>query len=313
MKFIKDIKEDDFLSSHYLCKQKQSLKSRNGKTYLSLKLQDKTGVIDAKVWDLNNDVQNFEENDFIRVEGVVLLYQNELQVKVNKIRKSMEGEYEPSDYIPRTEKDISVMTGQLNDYIGSVKNKYIKELLTNILNKNKQTAQAFASHSAAKTLHHGYMGGLMEHSLTVAEICMFLCGVYKNIDRDILLAGALLHDIGKIFELSPFPDNSYTDTGQLLGHVYLGAELVAQEALMITNFPAALETLLKHCIVSHHGEYEFGSPKRPKIIEAFILFCADSMDAKVKTFESVLGAENAQANWAGYNKTFDRFIRKTVY
>jgi len=313
MKYIKDIKEDDFLTSHFLCKQKQSLKSKNGKTYLSLKLQDKTGVIDAKVWDLNNDVQNFEENDFIRIEGVVLLYQNELQVKVNKIRKSMEGEYEPSDFIPRTEKDIAAMTGQLNGYVESVKNPYIKELLTNIFIKNKQTARAFAAHSAAKSLHHGYMGGLLEHSLTVAEICMFLCGVYKNVDRDILLAGALLHDIGKIYELSPFPDNSYTDAGQLLGHVYLGAELVAQEALMINNFPETLETLIKHCVVSHHGEYEYGSPKRPKIIEAFIIFCADSTDAKIKSFETAINAEYAQANWAGYNKTFDRFIRKTVY
>ena len=313
MLFINDIKEGDFLNYHYLCKQKQAMKSKNGRTYLSLKLQDKTGVIDAKVWDLGNDIQNFEENDFIRVEGSVLLYQNDLQVKVNKIRRSAEGEYDPANYIPRTEKDIAEMAGQIRGYISSVTNLFLNELLTNIFISNNETAKAFASRSAAKTLHHGYYGGLIEHTLSVAQICEFLCGQYKNVDRDVLICCALLHDIGKIIELSPFPDNSYTDDGQLLGHVYIGAEMAAREASRIAKFPKALETLIKHCIISHHGEYEFGSPKRPKIIEAFILFCADNIDSRIKSFETAVNADGMQAQWVGFNKQFDRFIRKTVY
>ena len=311
MKYIKDIREDDHIVCHYYCKQKQSLKSRNGKTYLSLKLQDKTGVVDAKVWDLTNDIQNFDENDFIKIEGVALLYQNETQLKVSKIRRSSEGEYDLSDYIPRTEKDIAALLKQLSEYIASVSNPFIKELLTNIFIKNKNINQAFASHSAAKALHHSYLGGLIEHTLSVARICDFISGQYNNINRDLLICGAMLHDIGKIYELSPFPGNSYTDDGRLLGHIFIGAELVSKEALMIDRFPEPLETLIKHCILSHHGEYEFGSPKRPKIIEAFILFCADNLDAKTKAFETAIETETPQDGWLSYNKNFERYLRIT--
>ena len=311
MHYIKDIKENDHIVCHYLCKQKQSLKSRNGKTYLSLRLQDRTGFVDAKVWDLTHEIQNFEENDFIKIDGIALLYNNEPQIKVAKIRRSMEGEYDPADYIPRTEKDVELLIGQLNDFISSVSDPFISELLNNIFIKNAAINRIFVSHSAAKSLHHSYLGGLLEHTVSVAQICDFLSGMYKNINRDLLICGALLHDIGKIYELSPFPDNGYTDGGRLLGHIFIGAELVSKEALMIDRFPENLETLIKHCILSHHGEYEFGSPKRPKIIEAFILFCADNMDAKTKAFETVVETETAQDNWSNFNKVFDRYLRKT--
>ena len=312
MRYIKDIREDDHIVGHYYCKQKQSLKSRNGKTYLSLKLQDKTGVVDAKVWDLTNEVQSFEESEFIKIEGVALLYQNEPQLKVSKIRRSMEGEYDVADYIPRTDKDVAELLSQMNAYISSVANPFIKELLTNILIKNKEVNAAFASHSAAKSMHHSYLGGLIEHTLSVTQICDYLSGLYTFVNRDILICGALLHDIGKIYELSAFPGNSYTDDGRLLGHIYIGADLVSKEALMIDRFPERLESLIKHCILSHHGEYEFGSPKRPKIIEAFLLFCADNMDAKTKAFETAIETEPAQDNWIGYNRNFERYLRKTV-
>jgi len=313
MNFIKDLREDDHIACHYLCKQKLSLKSRNQKTYLSLRLQDKTGMIEAKVWDLGNDIQNFEENEFIRVEGVVLSYQNDLQIKAIKIRRSMSGEYDPSDYIPRTEKDISLLLSQLNAFIASIANQYIKELLANIFLNNSGIYKAFSEHSAAKTMHHSYLGGLLEHTVSVTQICDFLCAQYKNVNRDLLICASLLHDVGKIYELSPFPDNSYTDDGQLLGHVYMGAEMVSKEALMISKFPETLESLIKHCIIAHHGEYEFGSPKLPEILEAYILYCADNMDSKIKAIETALDSENLTKGWTGYNKNLERFLRKTEY
>ena len=311
MRYINELKEDEIIVCHYLCKQKMSLKSRNGKTYLSLKLQDKTGIIDGKVWDLSNDINHFEENDFICIEGVVLTYQNDLQIKISKIRKSAAGEYDPADYIPRTDKDISALYCQLTVYIDSINDPWMNRLLTNLFIKNTSVTDAFMNGSAAKTLHHSYLGGLIEHTCAVVTICDFLCTLYDNVNRDLLVCAAMLHDIGKVYELSPFPDNSYTDEGQLLGHIYIGAELISKEARMIDGFPENTEKLIKHCIISHHGEYEYGSPKRPKIIEAFILYCADNLDAKANTFKTALNTESTQNLWAGYIKGLDRYIRKT--
>ncbi len=313
MRYIADLKVDEMVVEHYLCKKKQTLKSRSGKNYLSLLLQDKTGTINAKVWDLNNNIQSFEENDFIKIEGVVLSYQNELQLNVKKIRRSLEGEFEPMDYIPATDKNIEQLYKQILDLIASIKNKYIKELLENIYIKNNELVSVFKKHSAAKTMHHNYMGGLLEHSLSICQICDFLSSHYEYVDRDLLIASALLHDIGKIFELSPFPDNDYTDDGQLLGHIVIGTELVTKESNKIEGFPHQLQSLIKHSILSHHGEYEFGSPKRPKTIEAFILHCADELDAKIKIFEENILSDNTNGNWVGYHKMLARNLRKSNY
>lgn len=313
MRYIEDLKEGENVIGHYLCKQKQSMKSRAGKNYLSLKLQDKTGFIDAKVWELNNNIQNFEENDFIKIDAIVLTYQNELQLNVKKIRKSQDGEYEPADYIPCTDKDISVLYNELMEYMNAISNPYIKKLLENIFVKNKAISENFKTHSAAKALHHNYMGGLLEHTLNVVKICDFMSTRYKYVNRDILIATAMLHDVGKVFELSNFPDNDYTDEGQLLGHIVICTELITKESESIDGFPEELKVLLKHSILAHHGEYEYCSPKRPKTIEAFILYCADNMDSKLKMFEDIIDKNNTQSNWAGYSKILSRNIRKSDY
>jgi len=313
MRFIEDFKEDDRIVSHYLCKQKNSLKSRNGKTYLSLRLQDKTGIIDAKVWELNNDIQSFEENDYIKVDGIIVSYQNDLQMKVAKIRRSEEGEYDPADYVPRTDKDVSQLYNSLLDYIKSIKNQYLKKLLESIYLEDAAIAAGIKTHSAAKQMHHSYMGGLLEHTVSVAEICEFLAGKYDFVDRDLLISGALLHDVCKIIELSPFPVNDYTDEGQLLGHIVMGSELVGKYAAKIEGFPHQLELLVKHMLLSHHGVYEFGSPKLPKTVEAFLLHCADDLDAKTNMFEEVLTKDNTSGMWVGYHKMFARNLRKSGY
>lgn len=313
MRYIIDLHEGENVVEHYLCKSRQTLKSRAGKSYLSLKLQDKTGSVGAKVWDLNNDIKSFEENDFIKIDGIVLLYNNELQINIKKIRKSMEGEYDPMDYIPCTDKNIESLYGRLLSYIDTIENTYIKQLLKEIFINNEEIAKNFKTHSAAKIIHHRYMGGLLEHTLSVIEICDFLGGRYKYVNRDILIACAMLHDVGKIWELSPFPVNDYTDEGQLLGHIYIGAELVSDTAAKIKNFPPRLEVLMKHCLLAHHGEFEYGSPKLPKTMEAFILHCADNTDAKIKSIEEFIDTDSTQGNWVGYQKMLQRNISKSNF
>ncbi len=313
MRYIEDLKEDERVCDHYLCKQRRSLKSRNGKTYLSLTLQDKTGTIEAKVWEMNKDIQSFDSGDFVKIDATVLMYQNDLQMKVTRLRKSQEGEYEPMDYIPCSDKDISDLYSKIMDYIKSLTNSYIKQLMENIFTKNAYISESFKKHSAAKNMHHSYMGGLVEHTLNVVEICEFLGSRYKFVNRDLLIATAILHDLGKVYELSEFPENDYTDDGQLLGHIVICVDLVSKEMDKIPNFPHQLQSLIKHSILSHHGEYEYGSPKRPKTIEAYILHCADNTDAKMKAFEEAIEDDSSSRTWVGLNRMLGRNIRKSDY
>ena len=220
MKYIRDIKEGEQIIEHYLCKSRQTLRSKNDKNYLSLKLADKTGTVDAKVWNLGNDIQSFAENDMIKIDATAQIFNNDIQLNVKRIRKSREGEYDPADYIPSTEKNIKEMWGKFTSYIQTIKDPHIKELMERIIVKNGFVVKEFPIHSAAKSVHHGYLGGLLEHSLSVTEICDFMADKYKFVNRDILVASAMLHDVGKLWELSDFPLNDYTDDGQLLGHIY---------------------------------------------------------------------------------------------
>lgn len=311
MRFINELKEDEHIVEYYLCKEKQSLKSKAGKTYFSLKLQDKTGTLNAKVWDLNKNIQSFEQNDFIKVDATILSYQNELQAKVTRIRRADEGEYDPKDYIPSTDKNITTMYEQLTNLINTISDVHLKKLLKIIMIDNEKINEKIKTHSAAKSMHHGYLGGLIEHIVSVSETCDFLSDRYKYVNRDLLITGALLHDIGKIYELSSFPENDYTDEGQLLGHIIIGIELINDAKNQIDRFPDELCNLLKHLILSHHGELEYGSPKKPATIEAYILHCADSLDAKIKMYEESITNDSNNAKWIGYNRTLGTNIRRT--
>lgn len=313
MRYINELREGQSVIEHYLCKSRQSLKSRAGKTYLSLKLQDKTGTVDAKVWEMTNDIKAFEENEFIKIDATVVTYQNDIQLNVKRIRRSLEGEYDPADYIPCTEKNIEEMYQKLMSYIKTIQNPYIKKLLEEIFYHNDTVSKHLKTRSAAKSIHHSYMGGLLEHTLSVTEICDFVAPRYQFVNRDILIASAMLHDIGKIIELSEFPENDYTDEGQLLGHLMIGAELIKETASHIEGFPKQIENLLKHCMISHHGEYEYGSPKLPKTIEAFILHSADNLDAKTKVIEEMIQNNTNQGSWVGYQKMLQRNIRKSDF
>lgn len=313
MKYIKELHEGENIIEHYLCKSRQTMKSRNGKNYLSLKLQDKTGMVDAKVWDLNNDIQSFQENDFIKVDAFVTTFNNELQLNVKRIRRSREGEYDPADFVPSTDKNIDEMYDQLMGYIKTMKNPYLKKLLEEIFLRHPVISKEFKYHSAAKAMHHSFRGGLVEHTLSVTQLCDFLAPRYNYVNRDILVASAMLHDVGKVLELSDFPTNDYTDDGQLLGHLILGSELIRDAAAKIDGFPKRLESLMKHCMLSHHGEYEYGSPKLPSTPEAFLLHCADNLDAKTKMIEEALAADSTQGHWAGYNRMLQRNLSRSDF
>lgn len=308
MKYIKDYKEGDRISDIYLCKHKHSAVTKNGKPYYNVLLQDKTGTIDAKVWEPNNaGIEEFASLDYIEVYGDVNNFQGALQVSVKRIRCCHEGEYDPADYLPVTGKNIDTMMEELLAYINNIQNRYLKELLQSFFVKDEKFTAAFRKSSAAKTVHHGFVGGLLEHTLSVTKLCDYYCSQYPLLKRDLLISAAICHDIGKIKELSLFPENDYTNDGQFLGHIVIGTEMITEKIREIEGFPAFLASELKHCILSHHGEYEFGSPKKPAIMEAVALCFADNTDAKMQTFTELLNSSTSTA-WLGYNKLFESNI-----
>ncbi len=311
MKYIRDYKEGDRMFDIYLCKHKQSAVTKNGKPYETVILQDKTGTIDAKVWDPNNaGIAEFDALDYIEVYGDVNSFQGALQVNVKRIRVCHEGEYDPADYLPVSGKNIDEMYKELLGLIGRTENEYLKKLLESFFVEDEVFIRAFRTSSAAKTVHHGFVGGLLEHTLSVAKLCEYFCKTYPILKRDLLITAALCHDIGKTKELSLFPENDYTDDGQLLGHIVMGAEMVGEKARQIPGFPPVLEAELKHCILAHHGEYEYGSPKKPALIEAAALNLADNADAKLETFSEALQGATGYG-WLGYNRLFESNIRLT--
>ena len=313
MRYIGTFREGMHIADVYLCKNKQIALTKNGKEYGNLVMQDKTGTIDAKIWDLGSPgVGEFETMDYVRVEADVTLFQNSFQLNVRRIRRAQEGEYVEADYLPMSKKDIRKMYEERLGYIRSVKNPYLQKLLCGYFVENAAFAKAFQFHSAAKTVHHGFVGGLLEHTLSVTKLCDYYAGYYPMINRDLLLTAAIFHDIGKTRELSRFPENDYTDDGQLLGHIIIGTEMVGESIRSIPGFPEKLATELKHCILAHHGELEYGSPKKPALLEALALNFADNTDAKMETMIEALQSGGENKGWLGYNRLLESNIRKTT-
>ena len=313
MRYMDTFREGMHIADVYLCKNKQIALTKNGKEYGNLVMQDKTGTIDAKIWDLGSPgVGEFETMDYVHVEADVTLFQGSFQLNVRRIRRAQEGEYVEADYLPVSKKDIKKMYEELLGYIRSVKNPYLQKLLCGYFVENAAFAKAFQFHSAAKTVHHGFVGGLLEHTLSVTRLCDYYAGYYPMINRDLLLTAAIFHDIGKTRELSRFPENDYTDDGQLLGHIIIGTEMVGESIRSIPGFPEKLATELKHCILAHHGELEYGSPKKPALLEALALNFADNTDAKMETMIEALQSGGENKGWLGYNRLLESNIRKTT-
>lgn len=311
MKYIKDYKEGDRVFDIYLCKHKQSAVTKNGKAYDNVILQDKTGTIDAKVWDPNSaGISEFDSLDYIEVYGEVNSFQGSLQISIKRVRVCQEEEYDPADFLPVSKKNLDQMFQELNGLIDSIQNEYLQKLLRAFFVEDESFSKRFRQSSAAKTVHHGFVGGLLEHTLSVAKLCDYYCKAYPMLKRDLLITAAICHDIGKTKELSLFPENDYTDEGQLLGHIVMGSEMIGEKAKEIPGFPAVLLGELKHCILAHHGEYEYGSPKKPALMEAVALNYADNTDAKMQTFTEILENTSDQG-WLGYNRLFESNLRIT--
>lgn len=313
MKYIDSLREGMRISEVYLCKSKQIAQTKAGKDYGNLVLQDKTGTIDSKIWDLGSPgICNFEAMDYVAVDADVTMFQGNNQLNIRRIRVADEGEYVPADYLPVSTKDIPKMYEELVVYVKSIKNPYLNQLASSYFVDDPAFAKAFQFHSAAKSVHHGFVGGLLEHTLSVVKMCDYFAGFYKEINRDLLLTAAMFHDIGKTKELSVFPENDYTDDGQLLGHIIIGTEMVADRIRQIPDFPEKLAVELKHCILAHHGELEYGSPKKPALLEAMALNLADNADAKMETMIEVLRGAGTNQGWLGYNRLLETNIRKTT-
>ena len=309
MKYIREFKEGDRITGVYLCKHKQAAVTKNGKPYENVILQDKTGTLDAKIWDPNSQgIDDFDAMDYIEIMGDVTSFAGALQISI----KAGEGEYDPGDYLPVSARDRDEMYRQLMSYVNSVKNRWLSALLKYFFVENPEFMRAFQFSSAAKSVHHGFVGGLLEHTLSVAGLCEHYTKMYPYLNRDLLITAALFHDMGKTRELSLFPVNDYTDDGQLLGHIMIGAEMVHDAIRQIPGFPAKLESELKHCILAHHGELEYGSPKKPALAEAAALNLADNTDAKLETLREIFDSAKDASGWLGYNRLFESNIRKTV-
>ena len=311
MKYIKDLHEGETIRSIYLCKGKRSAETRNGKPYDNLLLQDKTGTLDGKIWDPNSQgIADYDEKDFIEVVGDVITYNNNLQLNIKQLRIASEGDYNPADYMPTSEKSVDMMYEELLTYIRGISNEYLRRAVEYYFVNDEAFIKKFKGHSAAKTVHHGFAGGLLEHTLSVVHLCEYFAGAYDIINKDLLIASAVCHDIGKTKELSSFPDNDYTDEGQLIGHIVIGVVMLRDAIPTIPEFPEVLANEWKHCIIAHHGELEFGSPKKPALAEAMALNLADNADAKMQTLKEIF-KDKKGTDWLGYNRLFESNLRRT--
>ena len=314
MRYIETLREGERIQEIYLCRQRTTAMTKTGKEYENVILQDKTGSLDAKIWDPHSmGIDEFDALDYVEVNGDVTVFNGQTQLSIKRARKISETDVDPTNYLPCTNKNIDEMMMELTKFIAGVNNPYYKQVLTKLFIDNTEFAEAFKKHSAAKSVHHGFIGGLLEHTLSVAKMCDFFAKQYPILNRDLLMTSAICHDIGKVYELSDFPMNEYTDAGQLLGHIVMGSEMLGKIMDSIPDFPTKLKNELKHCILAHHGELEYGSPKKPALIEAMALNLADNADAKIETMTELLNSNSSASSdqWLGYNRLLETNVRKT--
>ena len=312
MRYLAEIREGEAISGIYLCKTKVNAKTKTGKSYYSMTLQDKTGVVDAKIWDLSSGIDYFEAMDYIHVVGEATSFQGAIQLNIRRVTRAREGQYDPKDYLPSSPYSMDAMKKVLFALIATIKNEKLRQLAESFFKDDEEFAKAFFEKSAAKSIHHSFLGGLLQHTLRVTQLCDFYCERYPMLERDLLVTGALLHDVGKVRELSDFPENDYTDDGQLLGHIVMGYQMVADKIAAIPDFPKKTGSELLHLILSHHGEMEFGSPKKPALLEAVALHYADNTDAKIEAMSELLDGALPGETWLGYQKLWESNVRRTT-
>ncbi len=313
MQYINNLKEKDLVKEIYLVKKVTEGTAKNGNIFQTVVFQDKTATIDGKIWDPNSHgIGEFDEGDFVLVGAEVKLFNDSKQLTVKMIHKAEVGEYNEADYFPCSQFESGAMYRELSSFIDSISSQHFKKLLTVIFIENEDFKKTFKEHSAAKTVHHSFISGLLEHTLSVTRICDFYSKNYPFLDRDLLISAGLLHDIGKTRELSAFPKNEYTDEGQLLGHIVIGVQIITEALKKVPGFPKMKADELIHCILSHHGQLEYGSPKRPELMEAMALSFADNCDAKLETMKEALKQiDEGDTTWLKYNSFIEAPLRRT--
>ncbi|MGA2413317.1 MAG: OB-fold nucleic acid binding domain-containing protein [Candidatus Sulfotelmatobacter sp.] len=299
--------ENKIITSNFVVVSKQIKPKKTGEPYLALILGDRSGQLDAKMWDNVDEVLNaFEQDDFLKVKGLVNKYKNRFQLTIHKLRKLGDSEIEFSDYLPKTTKDIDELWQALANFVASFQNAHLKSLVQAFM-ADAEIAAAYRNAPAAKTLHHAYIGGLLDHVVSLMRSCDLVSRNYPQVNRDLLLTGVFLHDIGKIHELTYNRSFSYTTRGQLLGHMIIELEMLQAKLALVPDFPAEMKTLLEHLIISHHGEYEFGSPKLPMFPEALLLHYMDDLDSKMESVRAHFEREaESEGPWTSYNASLGR-------
>jgi len=305
--------ENQIITSTFVVVSKQVKPKKTGEPYLALTLGDRSGQIDAKMWDnVEEAIDAFEQDDFLKVKGLLNKYKNRFQITIHKVRRMGESEVDYADYLPKTTKDVDELWAALAGFVASFQNAHLKALVVAFMSDPK-IAEAYRNAPAAKTLHHAFIGGLLEHVVSLCRSCDLICQNYPQLNRDLLLTGAFFHDIGKIHELSYSRSFAYTTKGQLLGHMIIELEMLQEKLALLPNFPDELKILIEHLIISHHGHYEFGSPKLPMFPEALVLHYLDDLDSKVESMRAHFEREaGIVGSWTGYNPSLGRSLLNTA-
>ncbi len=304
--------ENKVITSTFVVVAKQIKPKKTGEPYLALTLGDRSGQLEAKMWDNVEEVlEAFEQDDFLKVKGLINKYKQRFQLTVHKLRKLGDAEIDYSDYLPKTTKDIDELWQTLTNFVAGFENPHLKALVQAFM-ADPEIAAAYRNAPAAKTLHHAYIGGLLDHVVSLFRSCDLICRNYSLINRDLLLTGAFLHDVGKIHELTYNRSFSYTTKGQLLGHMIIELEMLQAKLATLPGFPDELKTMIEHLIISHHGEYEFGSPKLPMFPEALMLHYLDDLDSKMEAMRAQFERDaTLESPWTTYNSSLGRPLLNT--
>ena len=309
--YISGMKSGEKVSTSFLVSEKNLAYSQKGAPYLNLRLKDKTGELDGKVWENATELDGyFKKGDIVHIVGRILSYKNNLQVSVLEVKKTEDEEIDPADYFPTSSRDADDMFAELLVIVEQIQTPCLKDLLLAFF-RDEQIVKLFKKAPAAKGFHHVYLGGLLEHTLSVIRLLDLAARHYTGVNRDLLLTGGILHDIGKIYEFQYDRLIDYSDAGRLVGHIVMGVEMLDARIAKIEGFPENLAMELRHLILSHHGTLEYGSPKRPKTLEAMIVHYIDDLDAKVNAFQTFTsGIPDSESNWTPFHRLFERYIYK---
>ncbi len=309
--FVRDLLPNQVMTTTFLVHTKDVRQKKSGEPYLSLLLGDRTGEVDAKMWDNVAEVMDtFDRDDFVKVKGLLQIFQNRPQLTIHKMARLEDSDVNLGDYFPSSERNPDEMFAELRGIVSDIRNPHLHALLDAFMDDEK-IARMYRSAPAAKTVHHAFLGGLLEHVLSVCKLCRVTAAHYKGIDLDLLMTGAILHDVGKTTELSYERTFGYSTGGQLLGHIVIGMQMLNDKIARVPDFPPKLRILLEHMILSHHGELEYGSPKVPVFLEALLLHHLDNLDSKMECMRAAIARDrNVDGCWTAYNSALDRSVLK---